>query len=50
MPQRTKTETLNVVFDCAVQYKTKLEGKNILFVTLRNDQALGFETLFILPL
>ena len=46
MSQRTKTEAVKIIHDCAVLYRNNLAGKSLLFVTTRNDDAAAFEAVF----
>jgi len=44
---RSKVEVLRIVLDCAALFEKNLSHKHILFVTNSNDNAAGFESLFM---
>jgi hypothetical protein len=47
MPIKTKAEALKIIHDCAVLYKNNLAGKNLLFITILDNEAIEFETAFM---
>lgn len=47
MPKRTKLDALKTIHDCAVLYGNNLEGKNLLFITTHDSNAMYFESLFM---
>jgi hypothetical protein len=47
MPKRTIIDSIKIIHDCAVLYGKNLAGKNLLFVTTLDDEAVCFEVLFL---
>jgi len=41
-----KAEAISIIHRCAVLYDKNLSGKNVLFVTVNENKATCFETLF----
>jgi hypothetical protein len=43
----TKAEAVKIIYECAVLYNDNLLGKNVLFLTTKDDKAAAFEALFM---
>jgi hypothetical protein len=47
MQKITKADALKKVHDCALLYGQNLSGKSVLFVAVHDDEAVGFEAVFM---
>jgi len=47
MQKIDKKDAVKIIHDCSVLYSTNLSGKNILFIGVHGNKAVGVETLFM---
>ena len=47
MQLRTNEEAIRIIYQCAVEYRENLSNKFVLFITAKDNNTAGFETLFL---